>query len=129
MTTDHDTETTPETTRELIARRYAEEVDRYVAAVEESRLELDVFEASVTQREWLLMCRRLECDRSAIRTDGSLRLLALGWLREKREHGGASWDALLDMTDRQLLDVHGWPHQPEVPAELEALDDDGDAGE
>lgn len=94
----------------------------YLEKVQQAREEVDAFEETITQREWLLVCNKLERTRSELQRDGSLRLLALGWVKEKREHGGASWDRLLEMTDRELLTLHGYP-QPdgEEPDDDEAL--------
>ena len=102
----------PEEAPEAPASAALDPLELYLERVEERRGELDTFEATVTQREWLIVYRKLEVDRQAINRDGSLRLLALGWIREKREHGGASWDRLLEMTDREILDLHGFPHPP-----------------
>lgn len=77
--------------------------------ITEAATELDAFEETLTQREWLLVCNKLDRNRQQISSDGSLRLLALGWVKEKREHGGASWDRLLDMTDEEILVLHGFP--------------------
>jgi hypothetical protein len=62
-----------------------------------------------TQREWLLITRALDRSRQQIGGDIGLTMLAMLWVREKREHGGASWDKLLDLTDRQLEDALGFP--------------------
>lgn len=75
---------------------------------------------TVTQREWLLVAHRLDKTRDQINADGSLRLLALAWIKEKRDHGGADWDRLLDMTDKELLEVHGIS-QEDSTAEEERL--------
>lgn len=64
---------------------------------------------SVTQREWLLITAALDRTRNEIGADTGLTLLAMGWVREKRDHGGASWDRLLDFTDEQLQQLHGYP--------------------
>lgn len=98
-------------------------LEAYLEEVQARREAVDAFEATVTQREWLIVCRKLEADRAQINREGSLRLLALGWIKEKRDHGGASWDALLEMTDRQILALHGFP---EPPADLDTDDDDED---
>lgn len=70
---------------------------------------LDALASSVTQREWLIITRALERTRHEIGSDTGLTLLAMAWVKEKHEHGGASWDRLLDMTDQQLEDLHGFP--------------------
>lgn len=84
---------------EAKAEREAEERDERI------RQYLAELEATVTQREWLLICRRLEVTRQKIDEDYGVRVLALAWIRQKRDHGGAEWDKLLDMTDEQLADV------------------------
>jgi len=77
--------------------------------VDQATEDLDALEGTVTQREWLLITMRLDRTREQIAADGSLRLLALAWVREKRDHGGADWDRLLDMTDEDLVKAHGFP--------------------
>lgn len=90
---------------------------------------VDQLAETVTQREWLLITTRLERSRQQIGADSGLTLLALGWVKEKRAHGGASWDRLLDMTDEQLAQLHGYPagnrpeEGPAAPAPAETADD------
>lgn len=67
---------------------------------------------TVTQREWLQITTALERTRNQIGADSGLTLCVLAWVKEKRDHGGASWDRLLDMTDAQLGEFHGYPAQP-----------------
>lgn len=76
---------------------------------EEARQELDRLADSTTQREWLLITTRLDRTRQQIGADSGLTMLALAWVKEKRAHGGASWDKLLDMTDDQLSTLHDFP--------------------
>lgn len=90
------------------------EKEKTEAAAERIASELAELEATVTQREWLLVCNQLDRNRAQIAADGGLRLLALAWVRQKREHGGASWERLLDLTDTELLELHGF--QIENPA-------------
>lgn len=124
MTTDKPKSTRKTAQKTLtVAERMEREAEAYAARVAEVQADLDAFEATLTQREWLLVCRQLDASREQISGDGSLRLLALGWLREKREHGGASWDRLLDMTDRELLDLHGFPTLGQT------ADDDAEQGD
>lgn len=79
--------------------------------VDQATEDLEALEETVTQREWLLITIRLDRTREQIAQDGSLRLLALAWVREKRDHGGADWDTLLNMTDRDLVKAHGFPDE------------------
>lgn len=84
--------------------------------------DLDRLSKTVTQREWLLITSRLDRPRDKIVEDGSLRLLALGWVRKVRDHGGANWNELLELTDDKLLELHGWPadlfdDEVDLPAE------------
>lgn len=65
--------------------------------------------STVTQREWLTITTALDRTRQQIGADTGLTLLAGAWVHEKREHGGASWDRLLDMTDDQLATLLGFP--------------------
>lgn len=65
--------------------------------------------SDTTQREWLTVTTALARTRQEIGADNGLTLLAMAWVREKRAHGGASWDRLLDMTDDQLAQLHGYP--------------------
>jgi hypothetical protein len=76
---------------------------------DEARAGLDELAAVTTQREWLQITTRLDRNRQQIGTDSGLTLLALAWVKEKRAHGGASWDRLLDMTDEQLSAIHDFP--------------------
>lgn len=79
------------------------------AQLEEGREELSRITAETTQREWLQITTRLGRTRQQIGEDSGLTMLALGWVKEKRAHGGASWDRLLDMTDVELEALHGLP--------------------
>lgn len=62
---------------------------------------------SITQREKFLLADRLSRPFSEIMEDPDRIMLALAWVKRKRENGGKapSFDELLDMTDQQLLDV------------------------
>lgn len=77
--------------------------------VDDARQALDQLARETTQRDWLIITRKLDRSRQEIGADSGLTLLALAWVKEKREHGGASWDRLLDMTDAQLEAIHGFP--------------------
>lgn len=93
-------------TAEARKARLEEKAQREAEARDERiREDLAALEATVTQREWLLICRRLDVTRQRIDEDYGVRVLALAWVRQKRTHGGAEWDKLLDMTDEQLADV------------------------
>lgn len=94
------------------------------AATREATARLEAIQRNVTQREWLNITQVLDRTRVEIIEDGGLRLLALGWVKEKHAHGGASWDVLLDMTDDQLLELHGFPTDDGEP--VEALPEAGD---
>lgn len=116
-----------ERARQMDLERKAQEA--FQARVDEATEELEALERSVTQREWLLIRQRLNASREEIAKEGGLRLLALAWIREKRDHGGASWDRLLEMTDEELVALHGFPtEEPEV-ADDQAQEDalEGDA--
>ena len=86
---------------------------------------VDQLAETVTQREWLQITTRLDRSRQQIGADSGLTLLALAWVKEKRAHGGASWDRLLDMTDEQLATLHGYP-EGNRPAEGPAAEPAGD---
>lgn len=77
--------------------------------VEAGRQALDQLARETTQRDWLLITRKLDRTRAEIGADSGLTMLALAWVKEKHEHGGASWDRLLDMTDAELEAIHGFP--------------------
>lgn len=96
-----------EKARQMDLERKAQEA--FQARVEEATEDLEALERTVTQREWLLIRQRLNASREEIAKEGGLRLLALAWIREKRDHGGASWDRLLEMTDEELVALHGFP--------------------
>lgn len=78
-------------------------------AVDAFRADLATLEAGITQRQWLLITTRLDRRRDQINEDGNLRLLALAWVRGVRDHGGARWDDLLELTDAEILAAHHWP--------------------
>lgn len=96
---------TPEARRARLEEKAQRELEARQA---QSREELEELEAAVTQREWLLICRRLEVTRNQIDSDYGLRLLALAWVNEKRKHGGAEWDKLLNATDDELMALLGY---------------------
>lgn len=83
-----------------------------IAAAEEG---LAAVQRTVTQRDWLNITQVLDRTRAQVIEDGGLRLLALAWVKEKAAHGGASWDLLLNMTDEDLLTVHGFPTDDDTP--------------
>jgi hypothetical protein len=120
--------TPQETERARQADLEAKAQEAYQARVEEATEDLANLERSVTQREWLLIRQRLNASREEIAKEGGLRLLALAWIREKREHGGASWDRLLEMTDEDLVRLHGFPvGEDDVPPDgSEDADQDAD---
>jgi hypothetical protein len=74
---------------------------------------------SVTQGEWLAIRRALDLTRAEIGAERTLTLLALGYVKEKREHGAASWDVLLGMTDDDIARLHGFMGDDDLKA-LEA---------
>ncbi len=84
----------------------AEAFDRQLA---EANAALQKLADETTQREWLLITRALDRTRQQIGSDVGLTMLAMLWVREKHEHGGASWDKLLDLTDTQLEAELGFP--------------------
>lgn len=93
----------------------------------QARKGIRVLIRSVTQGEWLTVCRGLDMTRTQINDDQDLLLLAAGYVREKREHGAASWDVLLGMTDRELLALHGFDVAPETDDETDDEDPETDA--
>jgi hypothetical protein len=103
----------------------------------EANERLNALAGSVTQREWLLITKALDRSRQEIGSDNGLTLLAMAWVKEKREHGGASWDRLLDFTDAQLETLHGYPEgdgsdlstEPPVSIPPTAASGNTDAGE
>lgn len=108
--------------RERLAQNQEAAQREFEARVKEANQALEDLENTVTQREWLLITARLDRTRDQIATDGSLRLLALGWVKEKHDHGGANWDILLEMTDKELVRLHGFPDETpeETQGRLEA---------
>lgn len=81
----------------------------YDQQTEEAQERLSELAESCTQRDWLNITHKLDRSRPQIGADSGLTMLALAWVKEKREHGGASWDRLLDLTDQQLNELHGFP--------------------
>lgn len=83
--------------------------ERWEQQNNEANERLNKLAEDTTQREWLLITTALDRTRQQIGEDNGLTLLAMAWVKEKREHGGASWDRLLDLTDNQLAQLHGYP--------------------
>lgn len=75
----------------------------------EANAQLQSYADETTQREWLLITKALDVTRAEITADSGLTCLAMLWVREKHAHGGASWDRLLDLTDKQLEAELGFP--------------------
>lgn len=63
---------------------------------------------SITQGEWLAICRGLDMTRAGIADDDSLTMLAAAYVKDKRENGVSSWEVLLEMTDLDLMRFHGF---------------------
>lgn len=60
--------------------------------------------ATVTQREWLLICRALEASKDDVLEQSELLLPALCWINRKRTKGAvADWEQVLDLLDSDLL--------------------------
>lgn len=91
--------------REL-AETPAERWDRETA---EADARLEELASITTQRQWLNITRALDRTRNQIGADAGLSMLAMLWVQESNAHGGASWPALLDLTDRELEDRLGYP--------------------
>lgn len=83
--------------------------EAFDALVKDREEHLDALQATLTQRDWLLVTRALDLTRADVIQDGGFRLAALAWVKTVREHGGASWDRFLNMTDDALLEFHGFP--------------------
>lgn len=98
-----DSGSTAAMTAEEAREAQAEEASNHVSEVMDT----------VTQREWLGISRALDMPRGAIVDDSSTYMVAAAWVTEKRAHGGASWDRILDMTDRQILELLGFPTDDE----------------
>lgn len=103
--------TPPENRADVAARIYSPEelqaIDK--AQIERAQHDLKFFARTLTQGDWLDITRRLDMSRAAIGEDNNLTLLALAYVKEKRAHGSASIDVLLQMTDADLLEAHGFP--------------------
>lgn len=71
--------------------------------------ELEPLIRSVTQREKFLLAARLERPYSELMEDPDRVMIALAWVKLKRENAGVApnWDDLMDMTDEQILAVLG----------------------
>lgn len=81
----------------------------------ETNNRLKFFGRTVNQGEWLRICRLLDYSREQISEDQNLTLLALAWVKDKRERGGGDVDVLdhlLTFTDEQLLEFHGFEVDP-----------------
>lgn len=77
-----------------------------------ARRELLKLLRTITQGDWLAICRALDLTRDQISDDENLTLLAAAWVKDKRKHGASSWDVLLEMTDADLLEFHGYQLEP-----------------
>lgn len=100
----------------------AAEMAAFLAQARAAQARAAELQATITQREWILIRRALDATRSDIVTDPGLRLVALSWVQASREHGGASWDTFLSMTDAELLRRHGFPTDDDAPTGLEVED-------
>ena len=112
MTTDTSSAaTTPDELEERrkAAREKAEREEQTVKA----RAELRRLAKSVQQGEWLTVCRKLAMSRAEIGDDHNLSLLALAYIKDKRENGASSFEVLLELTDSDLLEFHGFPTDDE----------------
>ena len=83
--------------------------EEYLDQVEAAQRRANELQASITQREWLLIRRALDCPREEVLQDGGLRMVALAWVKASRAHGGATWDQFLNMTDDEALEANGFP--------------------
>lgn len=72
--------------------------------------------AKTTQREKMLVSTRLEMPFSDVMQNEDLVLTALAWLKRKHEKGGSDWDAILDMTDQEILELLGLADNDEEEA-------------
>lgn len=90
--------------------------EEYLAQVEAAQRAADELQASITQREWLLIRRALDSSRLDVLQDGGLRMVAFAWVRAQRAHGGADWNTFLNMTDDEILEHNGFPTV--MPADL-----------
>lgn len=95
------------------AERFAARLEAINEQAEENLVKLV---ESVTQGEWLAIRRALDLSRAEIGAERSLTLLALGYVKEKRDHGAASWDVLLEMTDDDLARLHGFMGEDDLKA-------------
>lgn len=89
-----------ETAVPITSAEAIEKVDAWKARMVE-------LEETITQREWLQITGKIDRGRKEILSDENLKLLALAWIHAKREHGGAQWEPLLDLTDTGLLEFLG----------------------
>lgn len=109
----------PTSTRKLTPALKAKRVAAHNATAEENLVKLV---ESVTQREWLEIRRGLDMTRKEVGAERGLTLIALAYVKDKRENGVSNWDVILDMTDDQLARFHGFigeddDLEPEAPAE------------
>lgn len=123
MTTDTDaTPSTPKTKAPRQTKAQLEAEERRQAKArnetnERARLELRKLLRTVTQGDWLKICRALDLTREQIADDENLTLLAAAWVKDTRANGASDWDVLLELTDRQLLEFHGYALAPLPPEE------------
>lgn len=94
----------------------AEQVDEHNAR---ARNKLTLFALTVTQGEWLQVCRLLDMSRAQIGADEGITLLALAFVKHKRA-GHGSMELLLELTDAELAQVHDMLPPPSVTALVNA---------
>jgi hypothetical protein len=78
-----------------------------VETPETTAVDLGELATTITQREWLLICRALEASKDDILERSELLMPAIAWVHLKRAHGGADWDKVLDLTDLEVIDLLG----------------------
>lgn len=104
-------------------KRFAARLD---SINEKADADLIKLAASVTQGEWLAIRRALDLTRAEISEERSLMLTVLAYVKEKREHGAASWDVILDKTDEEIARLHGYMGEDDLKAlELEERKGEG----
>lgn len=74
---------------------------------------------TISQKEWLDICRALDMTRSQIGAEPMLLAAAVLWVIEKREHGAADWSVILDKSDEEIGAALGYVDEDDVRAELE----------
>lgn len=70
---------------------------------------------SITQREWLSICRALDAHKDEVLEHDEFLIPAVAWVSIKRRDGRADWDAVLELTDTEAIEAIGLGDEDDDP--------------